>query len=292
MKQIVDIHPHVISPDTATYPLQPLGGNQSSWSQAHTVTAEDLITAMDGSHVAKAVVVQASTAYGHDNRLLSDTVAAYPERLAGVFSVDVLAEDAVERIRYWQGRGLCGLRLFTAGSTMPGQADWLNDARSHPAWAYASSVRLPICVQMRPAGIPKLRDLLDRFPDAIVIVDHLARPELDDGSPYTKAQALWDLAAYPNIHLKLTLRNIDGASQGDSTIDAFMAKLMTTFGADRVVWGSNFPAAEKPLSYLVTRALEAIAPLDHADQRKIMGGTALKLYPSLLGTGAAAKDCA
>jgi hypothetical protein len=29
--KIVDIHTHVISPDTARYPLSPLGGKQSEW---------------------------------------------------------------------------------------------------------------------------------------------------------------------------------------------------------------------------------------------------------------------
>ena len=32
----VDIHPHVISTDTKRYPLNPLGGTQSTWSR-HTV---------------------------------------------------------------------------------------------------------------------------------------------------------------------------------------------------------------------------------------------------------------
>ena len=109
MDRIVDTHPHVISPDTGRYPLTPLGGKQSTWSQKHPVTHEELIEAMDAAGIAKAAVVQASTAYGHDNTYLAETVAAHPGRLTGVFSVDVLAEDAVEKIEYWRARGLTGL---------------------------------------------------------------------------------------------------------------------------------------------------------------------------------------
>ena len=44
---IVDTHTHVISPDTARYPTDPIGGRQSTWSQAHPVDDEGLIHALD-----------------------------------------------------------------------------------------------------------------------------------------------------------------------------------------------------------------------------------------------------
>lgn len=91
-----------------------------------------MIAAMDQAGIAKAALVQPSTCYGHDNSYVADAVAADPGRFTGVFSVDVLASDATERIRYWVDRKLTGLRLFTAGSTMPNQADWIDDPRSFP----------------------------------------------------------------------------------------------------------------------------------------------------------------
>ena len=66
MSDVIDIHPHVISPDTDSFPLKPLGGTQSSWSLKHPLTYDELIAAMDAAGIAKAAVVQASTAYGHD----------------------------------------------------------------------------------------------------------------------------------------------------------------------------------------------------------------------------------
>lgn len=281
MQQIIDIHPHVISPDTKTFPLNPLGGKQSTWSSKHPISAADLIAKMDIAGIAKAAVVQASTAYGHDNSCLANTVASYPDRLTGVFSVDVLADDAVEKIDFWRAKGLTGLRLFTAGSTMEGQADWLNDARSYPAWQHASDLGLPICVQMRPQGITLLRDLLDRFPRATVIIDHMARPELDDGYPYRKADAFWSLAEYPGVYLKMTARNIIAAQQGTSTVPEFLNKLEETFGADRVAWGSNFPAAETSLPDLVALVKDAIVTLSPEAQKAILNGTARRLYPAL-----------
>src|ERR1700753_2293815 len=105
----IDIHPHIIADDPARYPLAPLCGHQSDWSQVRPVTTEQMIAAMDEAGVDKSALVQASTCYGHDNSYVADAVAKHPDRFTGVFSVDVLAPDAPARINYWTGRELPGL---------------------------------------------------------------------------------------------------------------------------------------------------------------------------------------
>ena len=44
---IVDIHPHIVSPDTKRYPLTPLFGIQSDWSKERTASDEQLVAEMD-----------------------------------------------------------------------------------------------------------------------------------------------------------------------------------------------------------------------------------------------------
>ena len=105
---IIDIHPHVISTDNARYPLQPLGGNQSTWSRDRPTTYDTMIKEMDNAGVAKSAIVQASTAYGHDNSYVAEAIAAYPKRFTGVFSVDMLAADNVEKMKYWLSKGFSG----------------------------------------------------------------------------------------------------------------------------------------------------------------------------------------
>ncbi|HEY2135790.1 MAG TPA: hypothetical protein VGH49_07865 [Xanthobacteraceae bacterium] len=75
---LIDIHPHVISPDTVRYPLAPIGGHQSDWSQERPVSFDQMIQAMDQAGVAKSAVVQASSAYAYDNSYVAAAVAAYP----------------------------------------------------------------------------------------------------------------------------------------------------------------------------------------------------------------------
>src|SRR5579863_3038583 len=247
----IDIHPHIIADDAKRYPLVPLGGHQSDWSRTRPVTTEQMIAAMDAAGVAKSALVQASTCYGHDNSYVADAVAAHPKRFTGVFSVDVLAADAPEKIRYWVNRRLTGMRLFTAGSTMPNQADWVDDPRSFPAWECASDLGIPVCMQMTVKALPQLVRMLERFPKARVILDHLAKPTLSDGPPYAGASDVFKLADYKNLYLKLTPRTVKEAQTGKATHSTFFPLLVSKFGASRIAWGSNYPASEGTLPELL-----------------------------------------
>lgn len=278
---IIDSHTHVIASDPARYPTAPLGGHRSTWSEERPVDAVGLLAAMDAAEVDKAVVVQASTVFGHDNRYVADSVAAHRDRFVGVFSVDVLADDGLDQMKRWLDAGLSGLRLFTTGTTMPGQASWLDDPRSFPVWDYAEANDVPVCLQMTADGIPMLCALLDRFPKVRVLLDHLARPKLADGPPYAAAQSLFDLAARPGVYLKLTNRTIDLAGEGASTPRAFVGRVVELFGAHRIAWGSNFPAAAGTLTALLGEATAALADLPASDREAIFAGTVTTLYAAL-----------
>jgi L-fuconolactonase len=279
--RVIDIHPHIIADDARRYPLAPLGGHQSEWSRTRPVNIEQMIKAMDAAGVDKSAMVQASTCYGHDNSYVADLVAAHPDRFTGVFSVDVLAPDASERIKHWVGRKLSGLRLFTIGSTMTEQATWLDDPKSYPAWQTCSDIGIPICLQMSPKAFPEMLRMIERFPKVKIILDHSARPVLNDGPPYAAAQSLFDLAKYPNIYLKVTQRNFTESQNGKATPDTYWPKVVSVFGANRLAWGSNFPASEGSLADLLALAKRSLAALSQSDQDWIFAKTAQTLYPAL-----------
>ena len=278
---MIDIHPHVIALDEQRYPRAPLGGHQSTWSQERPVGVAQLIVEQDRAGISKAALVQASTCYGHDNSYVADAVAAHPERFTGVCSCDILAPDACDTMARWMARGMTGLRLFTTGSTMPGQAGWLDDPRSFSGWRKAEEAGLPVCLQMTAAGIPQLKEVLQRFPGVRVILDHLARPVQEDGPPYEGANSLWELARFPGVYVKVTERNFVGARSGKATPETFFARLVSAYGASRIAWGSNFPASERSLPELVTLAEETLAFLPESDREWIFSRTAQTLYPAL-----------
>jgi predicted TIM-barrel fold metal-dependent hydrolase len=278
---LIDIHPHVVATDTTRFPLSPIGERQSDWSQQRPVTYEAMIQAMDQAGVAKAAVVQASSVYAYDNSYVAAAVAAYPRRFTGVFSVDLIAPDAVDRMKHWIGRGLTGMRLYTAGTSLPEQTVWFADPKTFPAWSFAGEAGLPVCMQMRAKGFPQLEPMVERFPNVRLIIDHLARTEMADGPPYAAAAPLFRLARYPNVFLKVTHRNFEEAHNGRATPETFFARLVKEFGADRIAWGSNFPAAKQRLPELVALSRDSLGFLSPQDRDWIFEKTALTLYPAL-----------
>jgi predicted TIM-barrel fold metal-dependent hydrolase len=114
-----------------------------------------------------------------------------------------------------------------------------------------------------------------------MILDHLARAPVAEGPPYSGAAELLDLAKYKQVYLKITPVNVTPKSWGKGTPETFFGRIVDTFGASRIAWGSNFPNSVGTLSEILGSARKAFAFAEPSDQDWIFGKTALALYPAL-----------
>jgi L-fuconolactonase len=281
VSKVIDIHPHIISPDRVKYPQNPLFGIQSKWSEERPVSIEGMIEAMDEADVDKSAIVHASTCYGYDCSYVADSLTAFPARFTGVGSIDMLAPDNVKMAQYWLDRGLTGFRIFTGGSTKEIDSSSLADPRSFPVWELVGDKGRSICVQTDPNGIPATITLAKRFPKVKIIMDHLARPTVNDGPPYDSAKPLWSLAQYPNVYLKLSTLSFERSNVGKASEETFVPKLNQEFTSKRIAWGSNFPASPGSLKQHVALAKKGLSILTQNDREWILAKTAQVLYPSL-----------
>lgn len=277
---IVDIHPHIVSPDIERYPITPIGGKRSDWSDKHSVDLETLIEAMDAAGVDKAAVVHSSTTYGFNCDYVADSVARYPDRLTGVFSIDVLAPDAVEKMKLWLGRGLTGMRIFSRGSTLKGAVLAIDDPAIGPCYEFAAENGIPVVSNVTIDKFDQLENVLRRFPQTTHVVDHLGGADFAEG--LDAGRALFALAKYPNLYLKVSSRNFTKARDQGNAGTVF-PRLVSEFGADRLAWASNYPANTGTLADLLELARTCLESVSEKDRDLILGGTALKLYPALAG---------
>ena len=288
--KLVDIHPHIVSTDTVRYPVTPIGGKRSDWSKERSVTLEELIAAMDEGGVDKAAIVHSSTTYGFNNDYVADAVAAHPKRFTGVFSVNVTEPDAPERMRYWYGRGLTGMRIYARGSTIKEAWLALDDPNVIPAWECASELGIPVATNMHGTGpgLEQIKSIAKRFPKVRLLIDHLGRPPMEDGPPYEAAKDYYTLADLSNVYLKLTPSALKSIVKGKADTDTLMPKLVSVFGANRIAWGSNYPASPGSMSDIVAASRRAVCTVSETDQSWIFAKTAQLLYP-VLQDGAGAK---
>lgn len=277
-----DTHTHAISPDTEAYPPKPLGGTRSEWSQVRPVDVDGLIRSLDDAGVERAALVHASTVYGFDNRYAAAALARYPDRLVGVGAVNFLADSAVEDLRELiEEQGFSGVRIRVSDGTtkVPTPGSGVTDERMDPVWDYIASNAIPACVQMHSKDAAKLAQVLEARPSMTVLLDHLGRPNAAGGRPYPHLEELGQLARFTGVHLKITppaLKRLDDEPDADAA--EVIARLVETFGAERIMWGSNFPASAGTLAEL-RASIEAHLPALEDEQRAaILGGNAARVY--------------
>jgi L-fuconolactonase len=281
-QKIIDIHPHIISPDTERYPYRPIGGVRSDWSAERPFPFEQYVEEMEAAGVSQAAMVQSATTYGYDNSYAADSVCRDPARFVGIYTVDTSSPDAVATIEDWRRRGMAGLRLFGAGSTVQTDGRWMIDPTTYPVWEHMAEIDMTVAIQTTSIGLPVVEEILERFPEVNIVLDHLGRPDLTDGAPYAKAAPLWKLARFGNLFLKITPRTFDLSEKAPATPESFYPKLVAEYGADRLAWGSNFPANTGSLKDLVEQGHRCFAALRDAERAEIWAGTAERLYPQLV----------
>jgi L-fuconolactonase len=275
---IVDTHVHVVAADQDRYPLHPAAA-EHEWLREPPVTAERYLSLMGDAGVEAAVLVQAFSAYGTDNRYVVDAAADHRDQCTSVVIVAGDDDGAAELRRLVAEHGVSGVRFFAIGTPSLARLD---DAETLPVWEVAAELGLVVVATILPTGLRELDVMLDRFPDLPVALDHCGFPDLRDGPPYNRADALFALADRRNLHLKVSCYILerlveDGGDPGD-----LVGRLAVVFGADRLLWGSDFPQThDRPYAALVELGRRACAGLDADDQRRFLGENALRLWPQL-----------
>jgi L-fuconolactonase len=280
--QYFDTHTHAISPDTDTYPVQPLGGTRSEWSQTRPVDIDGLIRSLDAAGVERAALVHASTVYGFDNRYAAAALTRYPDRLVGVGSVDFLSDTAVADLQQLiEEQGFSGVRIRVSDGTtkVPTPGSGVSDERMEAVWDYVTANAVPVCIQMHSKDAPKLAQVLEARPTMTVLLDHAGRPNATGGPLYPHLGELGQLARFAGVHLKLTppaLKRL--AEEPDANVTDVISRLVETFGAERLMWGSNFPASAGTLTQLRTSIEANLPELDDNQRAAILGGNAARIY--------------
>jgi predicted TIM-barrel fold metal-dependent hydrolase len=223
---IVESHAHLYSQDEQRYPT----ADNPSRPPAGTGTVEHLERMRNELGITHVVAVQTFSFYGHDNRLVVDSVAAHPDWMVGVCNLPSDGPSSPDDLaRLVDGGGVRGLRL----EHPPGGGRFY-----HPGSVAlcAKARELGLVVNIHAGGTdfyPDATRLLTEFPELTFCLDHCGyqRPDLPDVEA-----AVLGLAQMSNLHLKMSFW-----SERDAEYIAIGQRLLDAFGPERCMWGGNFP---------------------------------------------------
>jgi L-fuconolactonase len=224
------------------------------------------------------VLVQAAPTEAETQFLLAQA-DANPAVLGVVGWVDLLAGDAPARIEALAGHPrLKGLRPMLQDIT---DAEWILQPALEPALRAMADCGLVFDALVKSVHLPHILTLAGRHPDLRMVIDHGAKPGIAAGEWQPWADGMARIAHETQAMCKLSGLMTEAAPNSPpGAVRRWGEHVLQSFGAQRVVWGSDWPVLELagPYAQWWAASRQLVEGLDAAGQAAVMGGNALRLY--------------
>lgn len=284
---VVDAHLHLFESISEQFPRDVFPGLTPPERRA---PMDEYFGYMEQAGVDKAVIVSIS----HHDEYVRDVVATRPDRFAIVGVQDVSAEEQLANYRERrQATPFQGFRLFNLDPDPTQPADQIEmfpvleqmAADGVKLWFYATEEQVLL-----------LDRVLDHLPELTVVINHLGfcpsiwdeiradewgRPRFNLAIPPKSLQTVEVIAARPNVYVHLSGQYAfthEPYPHPDlqSTVDAIYGM----FGADRMMWASDYPWIAIEPGYPEQLALvdHYLPNLSAADREAVRGGNAMRLF--------------
>lgn len=274
----VDAHHHVwdLSVREQTWmvgpELDPIRRNYSIDDLAPLAAAED---------VTATVLVQTVSLVDETVEFLE--IAASNDLVAGVVGwVDLTAPDIADV--------LAGLRARPDGSYLKGirhqvhdepDDNWLLRPDVQRGLAAVAEAGLVYDLLTKTPHLPAAIQTVRAFPQLTFVVDHISKPVIGESlEPW--ATHLRELAALPNVTCKLSgmVTEAPWATWKPTDLQPYADTVLSAFGPDRVMFGSDWPVCLLAASYaqVVETAETLTSTLSPTDHDAVFTTTATRTY--------------
>jgi predicted TIM-barrel fold metal-dependent hydrolase len=184
--------------------------------------------------ISHAVLVQPSF-LGTDNSFFLDVLQRYPRRLRGVAVIDPSISDSeLQRLAVC---GVVGMRLNLIGLALPD----LRDAHWRALFKRINALGWHVEIHRDAVDLPMLiTPLLEQ--DCTIVIDHFGRPDPSCGASDPGFRYLLTTAKSGRVWVKLSAAYRSVCGENGTSLGADLTSaLLDSFGAARLVWGSDWP---------------------------------------------------
>jgi L-fuconolactonase len=273
--RMVDTHQHLWKPSERRYEWLDSAGPLNRDFGPEDVAA-DLVLA----GVTDTVLVQATDSYEDTLYMLS--VAAVVPTVRGV-----VAWAAVDRA----AEAEAALDLYAASPVVRG-IRVLNHDYDDPRWLLRGDVTAGIrllaprgltldVLSTGPEHLATIAELAARHPELTLVLDHLGGPDIAGGGWEGWAAGLADVAARPNVSVKLSgLSTVCSPEWTWRDWAPYVDHALAYFGASRMMLGSDWPVStlQGDFTGVWMAQREVISRLSPHEQDQILFATAVRTY--------------
>jgi L-fuconolactonase len=160
------------------------------------------------------------------------------------------------------------------------ETEWMLGDRLAPAYESMIDHGLVFDALVLPKHLTALRELVARFPELTVVLDHGAKPPLQGGDLTAWKRDIAALAADSAITCKLSGLVTEARSTDPALLRPAVDHLLECFGPERLMWGSDWPVCELVCTYEAWRTTSdaLLAGLTDAQRAFIYSATARRIY--------------
>ena len=232
---------------------------------------EDLHAHITESGIDGTVVIQAEDSENETELLLE--LAAKNDFIKGVSGwVDLTAENVEERLEFFSDNILFkGVRHIVQDE--PNDFLLRNDFQKGISLLQRFGLTFDILVYQHQ--LPAAIQLVRRFPNQRFVLNHVGKPKTMVKIDKDWKRDINNLAKSPNVFCKLS-----GSVWSSKDYTPVLDIVISAFGTNRVMYGSDWPVCLLSTSYLksILNAREFISSLAVYEQEGILGGNAVEFY--------------
>jgi predicted TIM-barrel fold metal-dependent hydrolase len=267
---IIDTHLHCFAgKDDRHFPYH----ERAPYRPEAAATPEHLLKCMDGAGVDYAIVVHPEP-YQDDHTYLEHCLAVGKGRLKGTCLFFADQPRSVARMAALVKKvPIVAVRIHAYA---PERLPPFGKPELRAFWKQAGDLGLAVQLQLEPRYAPDLEPFIKEYSDTRVIIDHLGRPF--PGIP-KEHEVVIGWSRFKNTVMKLSAIPAK-ETYPHRDIAPVIRQLAEAYGAERMIYGGGFSDKATPESYRAERerARSYIAHLSAADQAKVLGGTAARLF--------------
>jgi L-fuconolactonase len=193
---------------------------------------------------------------------------------------DAAAGDVLDRLTSSRPNHLVGIRHQAHDEP---DSEWLNRADVRRGISIVGSRGLSYDLLVRARELPSATATVRALPEQRFVLDHIAKPPIADGWLEAWSEELAQLAAFPNVAVKLSgmITEANWDSWTAETLRPYVDRVVDLFGTERVMFGSDWPVCllAAPSYTAVVEALTTVlSGLSTDELARVFGGNADRWY--------------